>query len=68
MAAVLCLQFLQLLKSPSSLLACVLPTLGSANGVTIRTTGVMNRISNTVAKPLLGDSPNRVTMPPNESP
>ena len=31
MAAMLCLQFLQLLKSPSSLLACVLPTMGSAN-------------------------------------
>ena len=33
MAVVPCLQFLWLLKSPSSLLACVLPTLGSANRV-----------------------------------
>ena len=44
----MCLQFLWLLESPSSLLACTLPTLGSANSVdsvNSETTGVMNRIS-----------------------
>lgn len=67
MAAVPYLQFLRLLKSRSSLLVPALPTLGSANSVTIKTMGVMNRISNTVAKALLGDTRNRVTMPPHES-
>ena len=46
----MCLQFLWLLDSPSSLLACTLPTLGSANrvgSVNSETTGVMNRISDT---------------------
>ena len=37
----MCLQFLQILKSSSSLLACALPTLGSANNV-----DSVNRISN----------------------
>ena len=43
----MCLQFLRLLTSPSSLLACTLPTVGSVNSVNSETTGVMNRISNT---------------------
>ena len=43
----MCLQFLWLLASPSSFLACALPTLGSANSVNSETTGVMNRISKT---------------------
>ena len=46
----MCLQFLWLLKSSSSLLACALPTVGSANSVdsvSSETAGVMNRISDT---------------------
>ena len=52
----LCLQFLQLLKSPSSLLARTLPTLGSANradNVNSETTGTMSKISNTPSNPCL---------------
>ena len=45
----MCLQFLRLLTSPSSFLACTLPTVGSANSVNSETTGVMNRISNTTS-------------------
>ena len=44
----MCLQFLQLLKSPSSLLARALPTLVSAisaNSVNSETIGAVNRIS-----------------------
>ena len=44
----MCLQFLQVLKSPSSLLAHALPTLGSvigANSVNSETIGIVNRIS-----------------------
>ena len=49
----MCLQFLQLrlLESPSSLLASALPTLGSANSAdsgNSKTTGITNKISNTV--------------------
>ena len=50
MAAVLCLQFLQLLKSPSSLLHRILPALDSANSaesVNSETTGSVSRISKT---------------------
>ena len=44
----MCLQFLQVLKSPSSHLAHALPTLGSvigANSVNSETIGIVNRIS-----------------------
>ena len=44
----MCLQFLQLLKSPSSLLAHALPTLVSVisvNSVNSETIGTVNRIS-----------------------
>ena len=40
------LQFLQLFESPSSLLAHKLPTIGSANSVNSKVTGITNRISN----------------------
>jgi len=43
----MCLHFLRLLTSSSSLLACALPTLGSANSVNSKTTGVTIRISDT---------------------
>ena len=43
----MCLQFLWLLESPSSLLAHTLPTLGSANSVNPKTVGTVNRISDT---------------------
>ena len=43
----MCLQFLQLLESPFSLLAQALPILGSANSVNSKTAGMMNRISDT---------------------
>ena len=49
----ICLQFLQLLASPSRLLACTLPILGSVNSVDSvnrETTDIMNRISNTIGK------------------
>ena len=49
----MCLKFLRLLQSSSSLFADALPTLGSANGVhsvNSETTGVMSRISNRVPK------------------
>ena len=49
----MCLQFLGLLKSPSSLLAQALPTLGSASSassVNSKTIGVTSRISNTAGK------------------
>ena len=39
-----CLQFLWLLESSSSLLTCALLTQGSANSVNSKTTGIMNRI------------------------
>ena len=44
-----CLQFLRLLKPPSSILGWVLPNLGSANtvgSVNSKVTGIMKRISN----------------------
>ena len=44
----MCLQFLQLLESPSSLLAHTLPTLCSVNSVKSNTIGVVSRISNTI--------------------
>ena len=49
----MCLQFLllQLLKSPSSLLASILPILGSVNsaeGMNSKATGITNRISDTI--------------------
>lgn len=47
------LQFLQLLASPSRLLALTLHTLGSANSVdnvNRKTIDIMNRISNTIGK------------------
>ena len=47
----MCLQFLWLLESPSSLLAHALPTLGSGNSVDSvnrETIGPVSRISNTV--------------------
>ena len=49
----MCLQFLllQLLKSPSSLLASILPILGSVNsaeGMNSKATGITNRISDTL--------------------
>lgn len=50
----MCLQFLGLLKSPSSLLAQALPTLGSASSaysVNSKTIGVTSRISNTAGLP-----------------
>ena len=40
----MCLQFLWLLKSPSSLLACALPTLGSANSVNSERVGFTNKM------------------------
>ena len=46
----MCLQFLQLLESPFSLLAQALPILGSANSansVNSTTIGIVNRISDT---------------------
>ena len=43
----MCLQFLQLLESSSSLLAYALCTLGLANSVNSDTIGIMNRISDT---------------------
>ena len=46
----MCLQFLRLLESPSSLLAGTLPTLGSvnrANSVKSKTISAVDRISNT---------------------
>ena len=46
----MCLQFLELLESPFSLLAQALPILGSANSansVNSTTIGIMNRISDT---------------------
>ena len=46
----MCLQFLQLLESPFSLLTQALPILGSANSansVNSKTAGMMNRISDT---------------------
>ena len=49
----ICLQFLQLLVSPSRLLARTLPVLGSVNSVDSvnrETTDIMNRISNTIGK------------------
>ena len=52
----MCLQFLQLLKSSSSLLAYALCTLGSANSansVNSDTTGIMNRISDTASKNII---------------
>ena len=42
----MCLYFLQLFESPSSLLAHELPTIGSANSVNSKVTGITNRISN----------------------
>ena len=39
----MCLQFLQLLTSPSSSLACTLSTVGSGDSVNSETTSVMNR-------------------------
>ena len=45
----MCLQFLWLLKTPSSLLVCTLPTLGSANSVdsmNSKTLGITNRMNN----------------------
>ena len=49
----MCLQFLQLrlLESPSSLLVRALPTVGSGNSagnVNSKTTGIKNRISDTI--------------------
>ena len=49
----ICLQFLQLLVSPSRLLARTLPVLGSVSSVDSvnrETTDIMNRISNTIGK------------------
>ena len=46
-----CLHFLWLLESPPSLLACALPALGSANSadtVSSETTGITNRIIDTL--------------------
>ena len=54
----MCLQFPGLLKSPSSLLAQALPTLGSASSadsVNIKTTGVTSGISNTAGKASMWD-------------
>ena len=43
----MCLKFLWLLKSSSSLLVCALPTLDSANSVNSKRIGTVNRISDT---------------------
>ena len=47
----MCLKFLWIPESPSSLLACALPILGSANCADSgysKTTGVTNRMSDTI--------------------
>ena len=49
----MCLQFLQLLESSSSLLAYALCTLGLANSVNSDTIGIMNRISDTESKNII---------------
>ena len=50
----MCLQFLWLLTSSSSLLARALPTLSSANSVNSKTIGVTNRICDTGTKEACG--------------
>ena len=63
----MCMQFPWPLKSPSSILACTLPTLGSTNSVDSEnsvTVSVTNRISDTIG--VVGRISNRLEEP--ESP
>ena len=55
----MCLQFLPLLESSSSLLLCALPAMGSANStgsMNSKTVGTVSSISNTVAIPVSSGS------------